>query len=81
MAQSSILLDKSLKFAFRIVKLYSYLLRDKHETIISKQLIRSGTSIGINADEAIYVSSKADFVTKLQISQKKLLKQNTGYAC
>ncbi len=71
MAQNSVLLDKSLKFASRIVKLYSYLLKEKHETIISKQLIRSGTSIGANANEAIYGSSKADFVAKLQISLKE----------
>ncbi len=71
MAQGSILLDKSLKFASRIVKLYRYLSKEKHETIISKQLIRSGTSIGANANEAIYGSSKADFVAKLQISLKE----------
>ncbi len=71
MAQGSILLDKSLKFASRIVKLYRYLSKEKHETIISKQLIRSGTSIGANANEAIYGFSKADFVAKLQISLKE----------
>ncbi len=71
MAQGSILLDKSLEFASRIVKLYRYLSKEKHETIISKQLIRSGTSIGANANEAIYGSSKADFVAKLQISLKE----------
>lgn len=42
-----------------------------HETIISKRLIRSGTSIGANANEAIYGSSKADFIAKLQISLKE----------
>ena len=71
MAQNSILLDKSLKFASRIVKLYRYLLKEKHETIISKQLIRSGTSIGANANEAVYGSSKADFIAKLQIALKE----------
>lgn len=71
MAQNGILLDKSLKFASRIVKLYRYLLKEKHETIISKRLIRSGTSIGANANEAIYGSSKADFIAKLQIFLKE----------
>ena len=71
MAQDSILLEKSLKFAARIVKLYRYLSKEKHEAIISRQLIRSGTSIGANANEAIYGSSKADFVAKLQISLKE----------
>ena len=65
------LLEKSLKFASRIVKLYQYLLKEKHESIISKQIIRSGTSIGANANEAIYGISKADFIAKLQISLKE----------
>ena len=65
------LLEKSLKFASRIVKLYQYLLKEKHESIISKQIIRSGTSIGANANEAIYRISKADFIAKLQISLKE----------
>ena len=65
MAQDSVLLDKSLHFAARIVKLYRYLLKQKHEAIISKQLIRSATSIGANANEAIYGNTKADFIAKL----------------
>lgn len=71
MAQDSILLDKSLKFAARIVKLHKYLAKEKHETIISKQILRSATSIGANANEAIYGISKADFVAKLHISLKE----------
>ena len=65
MAQNSILLEKSLNFAERIVKLQKYLVKEKHEGIISKQIIRSATSIGANANEAIYGISKADFVAKL----------------
>ena len=61
MSQDSILLNKSLHFAARIVKLYQYLSKEKHESVISKQIIRSGTSIGANANEAIYGVSKADF--------------------
>ena len=71
MAQNSILLDKSLTFAARIVKLHKYLIKEKHEGVISKQIIRSATSIGANANEAVYGISKADFVAKLQISLKK----------
>ncbi|MBE6597474.1 MAG: four helix bundle protein [Ruminococcaceae bacterium] len=71
MAQNSILLDKSLHFAARIVKLQKYLLKEKREGIISKQIIRSATSIGANANEAIYGISKADFIAKLQISLKE----------
>ena len=68
---SSPILDKSLLFAARIVKLYQYLVKQKHETIISKQIIRSGTSIGANANEASYGSSRADFISKMQIALKE----------
>ena len=71
MARNSILLDKSLLFAARIVKLNKYLTKEKKETVIAKQIIRSATSIGANANEAIYVQSKADFIAKLQISLKE----------
>lgn len=71
MSQDSIILNKSLHFAARIVKLYQFLNKEKHETIISKQIVRSGTSIGANANEAVYGVSKADFIAKLQISLKE----------
>ncbi len=65
------LLDKSLCFAARIIRLNKYLVKEKRETVISKQIIRSATSIGANANEAIYGISKADFIEKLQISLKE----------
>ena len=65
------LLEKSLKFATRIVKLYQFLVNEKRESIISKQLIRSGTSIGANANEAAYGVSQADFIAKMQIALKE----------
>ena len=71
MSQDSVILDKSLRFAARIVKLHRYLSKEKHESVISKQIIRSGTSIGANANEAIYGVSKAEFIAKLQISLKE----------
>jgi four helix bundle protein len=71
MKQENVLLEKSLLFAARIVKLNKYLVKEKKETIISKQIIRSATSIGANANEAIYGVSKADFISKLQISLKE----------
>ena len=71
MINDNVLLEKSLKFATRIVKLYQYLVKEKKESIISKQLIRSGTSIGANANEAVYGVSQADFIAKLQISLKE----------
>lgn len=71
MAGTSILLEKSLTFASRIVKLYKYLVKDKKETVIARQIVRSATSIGANANEAAYGVSKADFITKMQISLKE----------
>ena len=71
MSRNSILLDKSLLFAARIVKLNRYLTKEKKESVIAKQIIRSATSIGANANEAIYGISKADFIAKLQISLKE----------
>ena len=71
MKPQNILLEKSLCFAVRIVRLHQYLTKQKKETVISKQLLRSGTSIGANANEAVYGISKADFISKLQISLKE----------
>ena len=65
------LLDKSLHFAARIVRLCQYLQKEKKEAVISKQILRSGTSIGANANEAAYGVSQADFIAKLQISLKE----------
>ena len=65
------LVAKSLDFSVRIVNLYKYL-RDEHrETVMSKQILRSGTSIGANASEAIAAESTDDFVHKLTISLKE----------
>ena len=71
MQKENVLLTKSLTFAARIVKLHKFLIKEKRESIISKQIIRSATSIGANANEAVYGISKADFVAKLQISLKE----------
>ena len=65
------LIDKSLAFASRIIKLHRYLVKDKKEAVISKQLVRSGTSIGANINEANYGQSKADFISKLHIALKE----------
>ena len=67
----NILLDKSKAFALRIIKMYKYLTEEKKEYILSKQVLRSGTSIGANAREASRGQSKADFYTKLYISLKE----------
>lgn len=65
------LIEKSIMFAARIVKLYKYLIKTQKETIISKQIVRSGTSIGANINEANYGQSKADFISKLHIALKE----------
>ena len=63
--------DKSFRFALSIIKLYKNLTDLKREFVISKQLLRSGTSIGANIREAQNAQSKADFIHKLSISQKE----------
>ena len=68
---SNVLLDKTLKFAVRIVKLEVYLKNQKNEYAISKQVLRSATSIGANAHEAVYGISRSDFNSKMQISLKE----------
>lgn len=67
----NILLDKSKAFALRIIKMYKYLTEEKKEYILSKQVLRSGTSIGANAREASRGQSKADFYANLYISLKE----------
>lgn len=69
--KQSILKDKSKLFALRVIRLYKYLCEEKKEYVLSKQLLRSGTSIGANIAEAFYGQSEADFVEKLSISQKE----------
>ena len=59
------------KFSLRIIQLYSFLYQEKKEYVISKQLYRSGTSIGANIAESIYAQSEADYVNKLKISLKE----------
>ena len=63
--------DKSFTFAVRIVKLCRYLRTEKNEFILSKQLIRSGTSIGANITEAQQGQSRADFISKMSIALKE----------
>ena len=71
MSTESVLKQKSLCFAQRIVRLHRYLVKEKREVVMSKQILRSGTSIGANIAEAIYGSSRRDFVAKLQIARKE----------
>lgn len=71
MIQNNILADKSFAFALRCVRLYNYLKDEKNEYTLSKQMLRSGTSIGANIKEGIYAQSRPDFGTKLTIAKKE----------
>ena len=69
--KDNIILDKSFTFAIRVVKLYKHLCNDKKEYVLSKQLLRCGTSIGANINEAQAGQSKADFIAKMSIASKE----------
>ena len=76
--KENILIDKSIAFAARIINLHRYLIKTKKETIISKQIVRSGTSIGANINEANYglrghafSAAIGDFVSKMHIALKE----------
>jgi len=69
--KNNILKDKSYAFALRIVKLSRYLISEQKEFVLSKQVLRSGTSIGANIEEAFQGESKPDFIHKLAIANKE----------
>ena len=69
--RNNAVLDKSKTFALRIIKLYRYLTEEKREFILSKQILRSGTSIGANTREAVRGQTKPDFYAKLNIALKE----------
>ncbi len=71
MKTKNVILDKTYKFALRIVKLYKYLCEEKKEYVLSKQVLRSGTSIGANSEEGSAGQSKADFISKFSIALKE----------
>jgi four helix bundle protein len=71
MKSNNIIQEKSFAFAIRIVNLYKHLNTEKKESVLSKQLLRSGTSIGANVEEAIGGVSDKDFLNKLGIAYKE----------
>lgn len=85
--KTNIIVEKSYRFAIRIVKAYQHLSAEKKEFILSKQLLRCGTSIGANVNEGLGGSSKKDFSNKLSIAYKEALEtkywlkllNDTGY--
>ena len=71
MIKDNAIIEKSMEFAVRIVNLYKYLQKEKNESVMSKQLLRSGTGIGANAREGIYGQSRGDFLSKMSIALKE----------
>lgn len=69
--KENIILDKTYKFAVKIVKLNKYLCTSTNQYDITRQLLRSGTSVGANTEEAIGAESKKDFIHKISISYKE----------
>ena len=71
MAKPNVIAEKSEEFAVRVINLSKYLIAEKKEYIISKQIFRSGTSIGANVSESRNAQSKEDFISKLNIALKE----------
>ncbi len=85
--KNSPLVEQSIDFSIQVVNYYKWLSTQKHEFVMSRQLLKSGTSIGANIHEANYAVSKADFITKMQIALKEaseteywlIVLEKTGY--
>jgi four helix bundle protein len=86
MKENNIIQEKSFKFAVRAINAYKYIKKNKKEFVLSKQFLKSSTSIGANVEEAIGAQSKPDFYSKLSIAYKearetkywiKLMKETT----
>jgi four helix bundle protein len=71
MEQENAIMKKNKAFALRIIKKYKYLCGEKREYVMSKQVLRSGTSIGANVREAIRGQTKPDFIAKMSVAQKE----------
>ena len=71
MRKDNVVLEKSYALALRMVKLYKYLMEEKKEFVLSKQILRSGTSIGANVEEAMGAQGEKDFLSKISIAYKE----------
>lgn len=69
--KENVIQSKSYQFSIRIVNVYKYLSSEKKDFVISKQILRSGTSIGANVEEAIGGQSRKDFLSKMSIAYKE----------
>lgn len=78
---NGVLKQKAKAFAIRIIKLYQYVTAEKKETVMSKQLLRAGTSIGALQREGEHAESKLDFIHKYAIAQKNATKFYIGLNC
>lgn len=74
--KEDVIREKSYKFALRIVKLSRYLVDEKKEFVLSRQVLRSGTSIGANVEESKQGQSKSDFIHKMSIANKEAFETN-----
>ncbi|MGF7218319.1 four helix bundle protein [Spirosoma lacussanchae] len=87
MKKENVIREKSFRFAVRAIRLYQYLSDGQKEYVLSKQMLRSGTSVGANVREADNAESKADFIHKMGVAQKETdetlywleLMKETGY--
>ena len=71
MKRDNLVVDKSFAFAVRVVKLYAFLTGEKKEYVLAKQILRSGTSVGANIEEAVGAQSDKDFLAKMTIAYKE----------
>jgi four helix bundle protein len=71
MLKDNLIADMTENFALRIIEMYRYLRKEKHEYVMSLQIYRSGTSIGANVSESKNAQSKPDFISKLSIALKE----------
>ena len=71
MKRENVIVEKSFDFAIKVVELYKYLAYERKEHVMSKQLLRSGTSIGANVREAVVSQSRKEFIAKMNISLKE----------
>ena len=81
MKEDNHVLQKSKAFAVRIIRLSQHLTEEKKEKVLSRQVLRSGTSIGANVKGAVRGQSTADFLSKCRSRSRKPVKQNTGWNC
>ena len=75
MMKENVLKEKSFAFAIRVVNLYKFLCKEKNEFVLSKQVLRAGTSVGAMVRESEHAESKSDFIHKLAIAQKEIVKK------